>query len=312
MTKSRTFLLFGISFVLMLYLVFMPSDLTLYKNIILEVWKFKDSTQNSDRLENKNTEIPPRGAKLHLIIQFPIFNPSLGLGEKGSKERQEEVTYCLQRNLLSPHIQAIHILCETSQDHLFVKALNLNMDWKLAFYVLGHRMTYKDAFQYASLNLLGKSTIIMNADIYIHAGFENLDANILSNKTMYTLTRHEIPKNGTQCYIKDFCGPKARYIGSHDAWVFRLLAPVPDKVLREINYRPNFEGIEQVLMFHLRTSGGFTIRNPCKILHVVHHHCSQNTRIPNDRHVNGKRLDKFLGVGISAKRGLVMAPFSGL
>lgn len=214
--------------------------------------------------------------------------------------------------MCSFQIQAIHILCETSQDHLFVKALNLNMDWKLVFYVLGHRMTYKDAFQYASVNLLGKSTIIMNADNYVHAGFEYLDANILSNKTMYTLTRHEIPKNGTQCNIRDFCGPKARYMGSHDAWVFRLLAPVPDKVLRKINYRPNFLGIEQVLMFHLRTSGGFIIRNPCKILHIVHHHCSQNTRIKNDRHVNGERLDKFLGVGVDTRGGLVLAPFSGL
>lgn len=232
-------------------------------------------------------------------------------GDSVKSRYKHERLFLILCIMCSFQIQAIHILCETSQDHLFVKALNLNMDWKLVFYVLGHRMTYKDAFQYASLNLLGKSTMIMNADNYVHAGFEYLDANILSNKTMYTLTRHEIPKNGTQCNIKDFCGPKARYIGSHDAWVFRLLAPVPDKVLRKINYRPNFLGIEQVLMFHLRTSGGFTIRNPCKILHIVHQHCSQNTRIPNDRHVNGERLDKFLGVGKHTRGGLVIAPFSG-
>ena len=214
--------------------------------------------------------------------------------------------------MCSFQIQAIHILCETSQDGLFVKALSLIKYWKLVFYVLGHRMTYKDAFKYASVNLLGKSTIIMNSDNYVHAGFEYLDANILSNKTMYTLTRHEILKNGTPCNVRDFCGPNAHYQGSHDAWVFRLLAPIPDKVLRKINYRQNFAGIEQVLMFHLRKSGGFTIRNPCKILHIVHYHCSQKTRIKSERLVNGIRLDKFLGVGVGTRGSLVKAPFSGL
>ena len=121
----------------------------------------------------ENVSINEPGARLHLVIQFPVFNPSLGLGEKGAKERQEEVIFCLQRNLLSPHIHTIHILCEDPHDVLFVKALNLSMDWKLVFQILGRRMTYKDAFQYASRNLLGKNTIIMNSDNYIHEGFEH-------------------------------------------------------------------------------------------------------------------------------------------
>ena len=89
---------------------------------------------------------------------------------------------CLQRNLLSPLIHTIHILCEDAHDVLFVKALNLSMDWKLVFHILGRRMTYKDAFQYASRNLLGKNTIIMNSDNYVHEGFEHLDENILAEK----------------------------------------------------------------------------------------------------------------------------------
>ena len=75
----------------------------------------------------ENVSINESGAKLHLVTQFPVFNPSLGLGEKGAKERQEEVIFCLQRNLLSLHIHTIHILCEDAHDVLFVKALNLSI-----------------------------------------------------------------------------------------------------------------------------------------------------------------------------------------
>ena len=140
----------------------------------------------------ENMSINESGARLHLVFQFSVFNPSLSLkslGEKGAKERQEEVIFCLQRNLLSPHIHTIHILCEEAHDVLFVKALNLSMDWKLVFQILGRRMTYKDAFQYASRNLLGKNTIIMNSDNYVHDGFGHLNENILADKTMYALTR---------------------------------------------------------------------------------------------------------------------------
>ena len=58
------------------------------------------------------------------------------------------------------------------------------------FQMLGRRISYKDAFLYAPKNLIGKNGIIMNADCYVDKGFEHLDENIVSNKTMYSLTRH--------------------------------------------------------------------------------------------------------------------------
>ena len=123
-------------------------------------------------------------------------------------------------------VHEIHILCESHEDPPFIKALNLSMDWKLVFYFLGRRMRYKDAFQYASNNLLHKTAMIMNADCYVGKGFEYLDQDILSKKTVYALTRHETRENVRLCNAKDFCGPKSNYIGSHDAWLFRLLVPV--------------------------------------------------------------------------------------
>ena len=184
------------------------------------------------------------------------------------------------------------------------------------FRVLGRRLRYKDAFQYASQNLIGKNAMIMNADCYVDQGFEHLDENKLGNKTMYSLTRHEkLDDPSHKCAGRiDFCGPQSAYQGSHDAWLFRLLDPISSKVLDNVDYRPNLAGIEQVLMFHLRTEGGFTIKNPCKILHIVHHHCVRWRPAVegSDHSIGGQRLDNKLGLGVGAKGGLVLAGFSDL
>ena len=189
------------------------------------------------------------------------------------------------------------------------------MAGKLVFQMLGRRIRYKDAFLYASKNLIGKTAIIMNADCYVDKGFELLDENILSNnKTMYALTRHGPPVNSGLCVAPDHfkCDPGYRYRGSHDAWVFRLMAPLPDEVLNNTDYLPHLEGIEQVLMFHLRTSGGFTIKNPCKILQIVHYHCIRAPELGKYQYVGNSRLDAKLGLTIRKKGRLVLAEFSDL
>jgi len=54
-------------------------------------------------------------------------------------------------------VDKIHILVENALDFDFIKAQNLREDWKLNFHFLGRRMRYKDAFHYASSNLLRRN-----------------------------------------------------------------------------------------------------------------------------------------------------------
>jgi len=261
----------------------------------------------------KNTEetnLAPDGARLNLIIQYPIFNRTID--DDWAVQRQKEVTYCLQQNLLSPHVEKVHILSESEHHASYVKSLNLSMAGKLVFQTLGRRVRYKDSFLYASMNLIGKNGMIMNADCYVGKGFEHLDNNILRKKTMYSLTRHGPPAKSGLCSVPDMCGPNYPYQGSHDAWVFRLLSPLPDEVLDHIDYMPHLGGIEQVLMFYFRTSGGFTIKNPCKILHIVHYHCLRTSKLGDYQSVDGIRIDHRLGLGVGSKGNLVLAGFSDL
>ena len=150
--------------------------------------------------------------------------------------------------------------------------------------------------------------MIMNADCYVDKGFERLDESILNNKVMYALTRHETPENVRLCSARDMCGPTSTYQGSHDAFLFRLLVPLPYELLESIDYRPNIGGIEQVLMFNFRKYAQFNIKNPCKILHIVHHHCSGVRLNLEERFIQGERIDDHLK--IKGKFGL--SPFSGL
>ena len=215
-------------------------------------------------------------------------------------------------------VHKVYIFLEHDQDSTFVKALNLVGDSKLVFHPfgLGRFWTYKDAIGFASSHLLHKNVMILHADIYVHQGFEHLNETILSNKTMYFLTRHSTQRNGSLCPHEanvGTCDPKSRYIGSHDALLFRLLKPVSSEVLNKIDYTGNLFGIEQVLMFYLREYEGFKFKNPCKILQIVHRHCRKSAEKNNFSLFQGQRIDNYLKLSYRDKpRELIHAPFSDL
>ena len=155
----------------------------------------------------------------------------------------------------------------------------------------------------------------MHGDCHIGKGFEHLDENILGNKTMYFLTRHDTPENVHRCshaHAEDLCGPTSRYLGSHDAFIFRLHVPVPPQLLDKIDYRPDIYGIEQVMMFNLRTYGGYKIKNPCRILYIIHHHCVKSGTAETNNLFQGQRLDDYWKLSASHQGAKVQAPFSDL
>ena len=158
--------------------------------------------------------------------------------------------------------------------------------------------------------------MILHGDIYVHQGFEHLNETILSTKTMYFLTRHPMRRNGSLCpheANEGTCDPKSRYVGSHDALLFRLLKPVSSEVLNKIDYRGNLYGIEQVLMFYLRTYEGFKFKNPCKIIQIVHRHCRKSAEKNHFGLFQGQRIDDYLNLSYRHKaRKLIYAPFSDL
>lgn len=203
-------------------------------------------------------------------------------------------------------VKKIHILCENDQAIEFILH-NFTLDTrKLVMKNIGHRLLYSEALDYVSNQLLHETSIIMNADIYLGKGFDKLDPNILKQGTIYALTRHEDPERLKACPgVEEFCGNKSIYIGSHDAFVMHLVRPIPDKVIQIMKYRPNISGSENALIYMLEKHGQFRFKNPCSILHVIHHHCSTYRNLKY-AYVEGKKLYRYFGVPAG------LAPFSGL
>lgn len=180
---------------------------------------------------------------------------------------------------------------------------------KIVYHPLNRRMLYGDAFRYVSDFLRNKNAVIINADCYIGKGFENLDPDILSQKTIYALTRHETTYAIEHCNSRNLCSSSVKYIGSHDAFVLHLKKPLPYSLLETLMIRPDIVGVEKFVIFNLRKTGGFKVRNPCRILYIFHHHCSQ-FRHEELRFVHGKRLNNLYIPRVSLRE--TNAPFSGL
>ena len=75
------------------------------KNTASEIIKQQMPTASSEE-EKPNRNLQPGRARLHLIIQFPVLN-TFGSSKPDMLLRQKEYIYCLQRNLLSPHVSSL-------------------------------------------------------------------------------------------------------------------------------------------------------------------------------------------------------------
>ena len=130
----------------------------------------------------------------------------------------------------------------------------------------------KDAFEYISHNLVGTDVMFANADIYLGSGFENVDPIVMrENKIMYSLTRH-VNKN-------EECGERykcigAKYVGSHDTFLFHLTEPIPESDLKILDYDLSSRGMENVLMWMFKTKLNYCVLNPCAMLITYHLHCT--------------------------------------
>ena len=89
--------------------------------------------------------------------------------------RQRELDVCLLQNLANPYISQVHILLEK---HEHVETLSALMPeafvHKLHLHMLGHRPTFKDAFEYAGTHLSGQLCMLANADVFFDHSLSRL------------------------------------------------------------------------------------------------------------------------------------------
>ena len=92
----------------------------------------------------------------------------VGYYRERSTERAAELAECLRRNCENACIEEVHVFLEDdSRPQLGIP--------KIRFIPLGRRLLYKDLFEHAQRELIGRGVILANSDIYFDHTLSRVD-----------------------------------------------------------------------------------------------------------------------------------------
>lgn len=162
-----------------------------------------DSSESADF--SKNIE----DTQLYLIFQY--CNTS-------DEQRQKEYDYCVRANLNNPKIAALYNMKEErTQVPDF-----LSKHPKYREVPLNRWLRYKDAFEFANKNLIGKTVALCNLDIFFDptSAWESVPKLITDNNLVFCLSRFEfdgVSKAARDPVLQRIAG----YANCQDAWIWQ-------------------------------------------------------------------------------------------
>ncbi len=201
-------------------------------------------TKGLGNIKGNATRVPP---SIHLVV-IPFMQYSNT--DRAILAREKEYKTALRRNLNHPLVSGVHVLTTNTQQTLehFGELLNQS---KLVVSEVKSVDFMRDALDYISQKLLGKDVMFSNADIYLGSGFDGVDSILMSQqKIIYALTRRvakeeKCDRPARHLVGVDLCLEK-EYWGSHDAFLFRVTEPLPEEILKELEFRLGSPGLENV------------------------------------------------------------------
>ena len=220
------------------------------------------------RKEEQARGVVIRAEEFHVIVQWH---------RASSPERQAEINACLNKNLALSFVTHIHVLTEKKIN--FDSFVQKNYLKKLTQIVIGKRLTFEYAFQYASEHLSGLVCSVTNADIFFDSTVE-IAILKLKNNTVYASLRWE-------------SGPLLLpRIDSQDVWTFRSPIQVQGADFELGRLRSDNRLGAQLLESNYRV-----INNPFDL--KVHHLQASNKRPgrTNEEQIPGRTSNIVLHVG---------------
>ncbi len=190
-------------------------------------------------------------------------------------DREAEYMTVLQRNLDHSLVARVHIL--TTDSNVTKRRLldfQLPNRDKIVVGQVPSADSMRDVFDYISNNLVGQDVMYLNGDIYLTDGFGKVNAQVMRQRhIIYGLTRRG--KQEAKCRMRDYCGVNSwRSRGSHDAFLFHLMKPIPENALKNLEYPLGSWGSENVLLWMFKYRLRYCVLNPCRVLLTYHLHCS--------------------------------------
>jgi hypothetical protein len=173
----------------------------------------------------------------------------------GNEARQEEIDICLSNNLNNEFISSIHLLTEQLFD-----VSHFPYHEKIKQTVVGERLTFEMAFQYANQHHENQIWILSNADIYFDGSLNYLnDAKL--DTAVFALTRYDVQKDGTSKIVNP-----AFAHGSQDAWVFKSPLPL-DKLFAK--FYLGIAGCDNRIAYEF-IKVGYKVINPSNKIFIYH------------------------------------------
>ncbi|MEI6029533.1 MAG: exostosin family protein [Synechococcaceae cyanobacterium ELA739] len=184
-------------------------------------------------------------------------------------KRQEEIDACLRGNLNHASIDRAVIFVEPGAPELPPSLATIEVIQQ------SQRLTYADW-----LRLIRKEKdsigLLVNADIELAEGLENLEEAMNTCDTFLALSRYNIKQKSGQSALNDY--PQ----WTQDTWGVRGDAPITDNLLLISNFPLGYPGCDNRIA-DVMWSHGFTIKNPCYHIRSLHRH-QETTRTYNKNH----------------------------
>ncbi len=232
------------------------------------------------------------------MVIIPFLDYVYHSSEKAVLERLADYKLSLKKNLAHPHVERIHLLT-TNYTETVERFKEFMQNEKILVAQVKSVDVARDPWEYISNNLVGKSVMYSNADVYLGRGFEQVDAlKLKQNNIMYAVSRHLAPeyhrlcnKASKQYFLKDEC---AKYHNSHDIFLFYLHHPLPEELFEKLNFHAVKHGLEGRIIWLFSNVLKYCVLNPCSILNIFHYHCSHLRtnihikRIPQGNKYTGK------------------------
>ena len=197
----------------------------------------------------------PTDHEIVLVQQFFIHQ---------DQRRQNEIRNCLKFNVHNNSIKNVVLLNEREYSE---NELGVSSD-KIEQVIIGERLTFKKAFEYAQTQLSGKTVVLANSDIFFDGGVANCNRlELHDNKRILCQSRVEyrLEKN-----LSDCIGVERH--DSQDVWIWNTNAvKLDDKQLNLVDFALGKPGCDNRILFVMDMIG-ITPHNLPLAVKCYHYH----------------------------------------
>ena len=169
-------------------------------------------------------------------------------------DRQLEIDECLRRNLNHPGISRMVLFCESDAPPVPAGTVPVEV------VTSDERITYAEWFRWVKRQGSGIG-LLLNADIYLDEGLEQLGRTFDRPDVFLALTRYNPGKAGF--HLNNY--PH----WTQDVWGVRADAELPESLMYASSFPLGFPGCDNRISYVL-WSHGFHVRNPCYHVRSVH------------------------------------------